>query len=149
MSKLKIENERSIRDQLRIQFVANKRATKQIDCLKKEIEVANKEILEVHDRVNFWIDYAIWMRNTYFNPSQKRPTKNGLLQSMVDQLSEKERGVFSSIILTILSKGESLESILDRMIENKSPSINKEYNISEDQSLKLNMNRKPNMKIMN
>ena len=140
MSKSKKTNERTLQDQLRIQQLANKRATKLIEYLKKELEIADQEISEVYERVNFWVDYTAWLGNTSINVDGRQLTNEGLLPSLIDQLTEKERGLLSSIVLTMICSSQSLESIFYLLVENKSPSINEEYLLSDDKSIKLNMN---------
>ncbi len=140
MSKFKKTSERTLQDQLRIQMAANQRSNKIIEYLKKEVEAADQEIMEVYDRINFWIEYTAWLGNSSIKINGEEFAKNGLLQTMIDQLSEKDKGLLSSIVLTIICGKQSLESVLYLLVENKFPAINEEYQLSDSQSVKLSMN---------
>ena len=141
MSKFKkTMNEKSLQDQLRIQVAATKRANKLVEYLKKEMEMADQEMLEVYERINFWVDYTAWLGNTTIRINGEEFTKEGSMGPLIERLSEKDKGLLSSIVMTIVAGDQSLESVLYLLAENKLSAKNEEYQLAENQHIRLSMN---------
>jgi len=131
---------RVIKDQLRKQISANKKALKLIDRLKNELLNAEKETTDVKKRINFWIEYVAWLGNSLINPDGGKFVKNKQLTALVEQLSRKEMGMLASIIQHILNSDDSLDATLYQLIEKQSPDIINTHYLQDFDLITLNMN---------
>lgn len=125
-------------EQLKIKNEANKKAVEIINEYKKKLDSANQEIKDTKKKVNLWVEHAVWM-GSILNSSQDQYLESEPIQSAINSLSDKEKDLLSTILLTVISDKKPLETVLFEIIEKQS-SLLEEYIFDEDETFKINLN---------